>query len=119
MPAADNVAGRTQSLAGCTRNLAGRTRSLAGTNGIPRHDERVYLHVISETSERGEIRPTTVIWPDGRRFEIASSMVLRRFGRWELGTLCVCYEVTITRRSRPNVRRVIWWERGRWFARRR
>lgn len=100
-------------------NAAGHTRSLAGTNGIPRRDKRVYLHVISEASERGEIRPTAVIWPDGRRFEIASSVVLRQFGRWELGTLCVCYEVAITRRSRPNVRRVIWWERGRWFARRR
>ena len=45
-------------------NAAGHTRSLAGTNGIPRRDERVYLHVISEASERGEIRPTAVIWPD-------------------------------------------------------
>ena len=83
-------------------NAAGHTRSLAGTNGIPRRDERVYLHVISEASERGEIRPTAVIWPDGRRFEIASSVVLRQFGRWELGTLCVCYDSQKGEKEKPR-----------------
>lgn len=93
-------------------------RSLAGTNGVPGPSERVYLRVVSETDELGEERPLAVLWPDGRRFEVASSTVSRELGRWELGTRVVCHEVTIRRRSRPDARRVIWWERGRWFARR-
>ena len=92
-------------------------RSLAGTNGVPQMDERLYLRVESETSEEGETRPLAVLWPDGRRFEVSSSAVLRSLGRWELGTLCVCYEVTLRRGRRLDARRIIWWERGRWFTR--
>lgn len=91
-------------------------RSLAGTNGVPTRAERTYLRVVSETDEDGEMRPLAILWPDGRRFEVASSSVLRRMGRWELGTYIVCWEVCLCRGGRAPARRVIWWERGRWFC---
>lgn len=92
-------------------------RTLAGTSGVPVPSERVYLHVVSETDELGAEQPIAVLWPDGRRFDVTSSVVLKELGRWELGTRTVCYEVTIRRNPRLTARRVIWWERGRWFAR--
>ena len=92
-------------------------RSLAGTNGIPLPAERCYLHVVAETDERGEMRPVEVVWSDGRRFPVASAQVVRRFGRWELGTLAIAYRADFKRRNRADAQRVIWWERGRWFTR--
>ena len=91
------------------------TRSLAGTNGVPLPEERTYLRVVSETDEEGEARPLAVLWPDGRRFRVASSAVVRELGRWELGTRLVGWEVTFAGRHREE-RRLLWWERGRWFV---
>ena len=92
-------------------------RSLAGTNGIPLPAERRYLHVVAETDERGEMRPLEVVWRDGRRFRVASARVLRRYGRWELGTLAIAYEASFARRNRADAHRLLWWEHGRWFTR--
>lgn len=92
--------------------------TLAGTNGVPLRSERTYLRVVCETSEEGETRPLEVVWPDGRRFKVVSSSPLRDLGRWERGTKVLAWEVTFRRRNRSETRRIIWWERGRWFARR-
>lgn len=91
--------------------------TLAGTNGVPLRSERTYLRVVSETSEEGETRPIEVVWPDGRRFKVVSSALLRNLGRWERGTRVLAWEVTFRRRNRSETRRIIWWERGRWFTR--
>ena len=92
--------------------------TLAGTNGVPLKNERTYLRVVSETSEEGETRPLEVGGPDGRHFKVVSSAPLRDLGRWERGTKVCAWEVTFQRRNRSETRRVIWWERGIWFARR-
>ena len=91
--------------------------TLAGTNGVPLRSERTYLRVVSETTEEGETRPIEVVWPDGRRFKVVSSALLRDLGRWERGTKVLAWEVTFRRRNRSEARRIIWWERGRWFTR--
>ena len=91
--------------------------TLAGTNGVPLRSERTHLRVVSETSEEGEMRPLEVVWPDGRRFKVVSSALLRNLGRWERGTKVLAWEVTFRRRNRSETRRIIWWERGRWFTR--
>ena len=91
--------------------------TLAGTNGVPLRSERTYLRVVSETTEGGETRPIEVVWPDGRRFKVVSSTLLRDLGRWERGTKVLAWEVTFRRRNRSEARRIIWWERGRWFTR--
>lgn len=93
------------------------SRSLAGTNGIPVEGERTYLRVVCEIDETGGCRPLEVIWADGRRFKVGSATLLRSYGRWNLGNYVAAYEITIKRHSRSNARRVIWWERGRWFTR--
>ncbi len=92
--------------------------TLAGTNGVPLRSERTYLCVVCETSEEGEARPLEVVWPDGRRFKVVSSTLLRDLGRWERGTKVLAWEVTFRRRNHSEARRIIWWERGRWFTRR-
>ena len=89
---------------------------LAGTNGIPREPERAYLRVIADCDEQGGMRPLAVVWPDGRRFEVSSTTTLRTLGRWNYGNLVISYELTFKTRGRREVRRLIWWERGRWFC---
>ena len=91
--------------------------TLAGTNGVPLRSERIYLRVVSEATEEGETRPIEVVWPDGRRFKVVSSTLLRDLGRWERGTKVLAWEVTFRQRNRSEARRIIWWERGRWFTR--
>ena len=95
------------------------SRSLAGTNGVPLPEERMYLRVVAETDEAGETRPLAVLWPDGRRFDVASSACVRNLGRWELGTRLAAWEISFSLKGRREVRRILWWERGRWFVARR
>ena len=90
-------------------------RLLGGTNGIPGYDERAYVRVTSVTEADGHVMPTEIQWADGRRFPIVSSSLVRTVGRWEWGTVVMCWEVELLRRAR----RVLFWERGRWFVPRR
>ncbi len=92
--------------------------SLAGTNGIPLPDQRVYLRVIAETDEEGYMRPTQIVWPDGRRFDVSSTTLVRTLGRWERGTYTLAYELVFKRKNGQEARRNVWWERGRWFCKR-
>ena len=78
--------------------MSGR-RSLAGTNGIPLEAGRTYLRVVSECAE-----------------DAASTTHIRTLGRWEMGNVVEQYEVAFKRPGRREVRRTIWWERGRWFT---
>ena len=94
----------------------GGRHSLAGTNGIPREGERRYLRVVTECAEDGRVRVDQVIWPDGRRFPVASTTHVRTLGRWDMGNLVEEYEISLKRRGRPEARRTVWWERGRWFV---
>ncbi len=91
------------------------THSLAGTSGAPLPANRIYLHVVAQTDEQGETRPLEVIWPDGRRFKVAASLLVRELGRWERGTRLIGWEVTF-KQGRKEIRRTLWWERGRWFV---
>lgn len=95
--------------------MSGR-HSLAGTNGIPLEAGRTYLRVVSECAEDGRVRADEVLWPDGRRFPAASTTHIRTLGRWEMGNVVEQYEVAFKRPGRREVRRTIWWERGRWFT---
>ncbi len=89
--------------------------SLAGTNGVPLPSDRVYLHVVAETDEAGELYPLEVVWPDGRRFKVVASLLIRELGCWKLGTRLIAWEVTF-KHGRRETRRILWWERGRWFV---
>ena len=95
--------------------MSGR-HSLAGTNGIPLETGRTYLRVVSECAEDGRVRVDEVLWPDGRRFPAVSTTHIRTLGRWEMGNVVEQYEVAFKRPGRREVRRTIWWERGRWFT---
>lgn len=90
-------------------------RRLGGTCGVPGYDERVYVRVHSVTEPDGHQRPTQIDWADGRRYPVCSCELKRVLGRWELGTLIMCWEVELVHRAR----RMLYWERGRWFVARR
>lgn len=87
-------------------------RRLGGTSGVPGYDERVYVRVTSVSEPDGHLRPTEIGWADGRRYPVVSSSLMRVIGRWELGTLIMCWEVELLR----HVRRMLYWERGQWFV---
>lgn len=79
--------------------MAYRGKDLAETNGIPGHDERVYVDVeFSKDRRDGQsARPTSIIWPDGRSWRLESARPLVTFGREIFNNLVVRYEVTIGR----------------------
>ncbi len=90
-------------------------RRLGGTNGVPDYDERTYVQVSSVTLADGRVLPLEIAWADGRRFAVVASTLRRTVGRWETGTLIRCWDVELGR----HAHREVFWERGRWFVRRR
>lgn len=91
------------------------SRRLGGTCGVPGYDERVYVRVASVAESDGHMRPTEITWIDDRRFPIMSSQLKSSIGRWEHGSVVLTWEVELVHRAR----RRLYWERGRWFVRRR
>lgn len=96
--------------------MAYRGKDLAGTNGIPAHDERVYVEVAlsGDRLDGHAVRPTSITWPDGRSWRLESARPTATFGREIFGNLVVRYDVTIGRSHRTL------WRDGRgWFVKRR
>ena len=88
-----------------------RRRSLAGTNGIPLEEERVYI--AADTCDPS-LMPMTLYMADGSQRSVRRLISRREYGRDFLGNLCVGLIVDINGRNE-----CIWWEDGRWFARKR
>ena len=93
--------------------MAYRGKDLAGTNGIPLHEERVYVQVtMSDDKGSGRaVMPARLTWPDGRSWRIASASLVASYGRELFGNQVDRYDVTIARK-----RRTLWHDRGGWFV---
>lgn len=85
---------------------------LGGTSGVPGYDARTYVCVRSVTEADGHARPLEITWSDGRRYPIVASTLTRVLGRWEYGTVIMCWDIEL----RLRARRRLFWERGRWFV---
>lgn len=98
--------------------MGGLHHSLAGTNGIPLPSERAYVRVRTDVDEAGNLVIREIIWIMGetRRIPVTTCVERRRVGRADWGNLVRSWDVTI---GRFKQRRVVYWERGRWFVRRR
>ncbi len=90
-------------------------RRLGGTCGVPGYDGRVYVRVHSVTEPDGHTRPTRIDWSDGRSYPVCSYTLKQVVGRWDFGTLIMCWEVELVH----HARRMLYWERGQWFVARR
>lgn len=88
---------------------------LGGTCGIPWERDRVYVEVSAVVDAAGCVRPREIRWGDGRRFPVTSCLSGQSWGRWEAGNLVAVWDVELGRGSW----RRLFWERGRFFVRRR
>lgn len=88
---------------------------LVGRCGIPYDGERVYVQVECTVGPMGDVRPYFIDWAPGRRYEVTSCSEATEWGRWEAGNVVRRWHIEIGR----GVWRELWWERGRFFVRRR
>lgn len=72
---------------------------------------KVYIKVLSETDEEGNIRPISVTWEDGRTYSIDKVIDIRRAYAEKTGGTAIRYTVRITGKQT-----YIFSENGRWFA---
>lgn len=93
-------------------------KSLAGTNGIPTEGRRAYVGVTAEFDADGTVNITEIRWPGPPPLSlpVRACTERRSVGRDVLGTLVRSWDVAVGRRS---ARRVVFWERGRFFVERR
>ena len=93
-----------------------RRKSLAGTNGIPLERDREYAvdFILGDLSNPtvGKGSVGKVVFPNGTVWNVASVLGRREFGRDIFGNLVVHYSLKVGEGSRD-----LWWEGGRWFAR--
>ena len=72
---------------------------------------KVYIKVLSETDEDGNIRPISVTWEDGRSYNIDKVVDVRRAYAEKVGGTAMRYTVKIA-----GQQTYIFSENGRWFA---
>lgn len=93
-----------------------KRRSLAGTNGIPLEEDRVYADDVVLEGLDGPLAGRgfvgRVVLSGGETWNVRSILSRREFGRKIFGNLVVHYSLKVGGGSRD-----LWWEGGRWFAR--
>ena len=72
---------------------------------------KVYVEVIARFDAEGNIKPLTVIWEDGRVFEIDKVLDIRRAASLKAGGIGVRYTCRI--RGRETF---LWYEEPRWYV---
>lgn len=72
---------------------------------------KVYVEVIARFDAEGNITPLTVIWEDGRVFEIDKVLDIRRAASLKAGGIGVRYTCRI--RGRETF---LWYEEPRWYV---
>ena len=72
---------------------------------------KVYIKVLSETDEEGNIRPISITWEDGRGYNIDKVIDIRRAYAKKTGGTAIRYTVRISGKQT-----YIFNENGRWFA---
>lgn len=72
---------------------------------------RVYVKVVVECSPEGAVKPLTVEWEDGRRFEVDRLLDVRRAASTKAGGQGMRYTVRILGRET-----YLFEDEGRWFV---
>ena len=72
---------------------------------------KVYVRVLSETDEEGNIRPLQIRWEDGRSYDIDKVTDVRRSYADKVGGTAIRYTVKISGRET-----YIFKENGKWFV---
>ena len=72
---------------------------------------RINLDVLVEHKANGKVLPRTILWPDGRRFEIDKILDIREAPALKTGGIGTRYLCTICGRQRA-----IFEVRGLWFV---
>lgn len=72
---------------------------------------KVYVRVNADFTEDGELRPRTITWTDGRRFEIMRVLFKVRAASTKVGGCGIRYTVVIEGKERFLFR-----EEDRWFV---
>lgn len=72
---------------------------------------RINLDVLVEHKANGKVVPRTILWPDGRRFEIDKILDIREAPALKTGGIGTRYLCTICGRQRA-----IFEVRGLWFV---
>ena len=72
---------------------------------------RVYVKVIAEFDEAGEIRPISIIWEEGRRFEVDRVLDVRRAASTKVGGQGMRYTCRIMGKET-----YLFNDDGRWFV---
>ena len=72
---------------------------------------RAYVKVVVEVSTEGRVRPLSVEWEDGRRFEVDRLLDVRRAAATKAGGQGMRYTVRILGRET-----YLFEDEGRWFV---
>lgn len=72
---------------------------------------KVYVKVLSETDEEGNIRPVEVTWEDGRTYTVDKVADVRRAYAEKVGGTAIRYTVRIAGKET-----YIFMEDGKWFV---
>jgi hypothetical protein len=72
---------------------------------------KVFVRVLAETDEEGNIRPVSVTWEDGRSYSIDKVIDIRRAYAKKVGGTAVRYTVRIAGKET-----YIFAENGKWFV---
>lgn len=74
---------------------------------------KVYVKVIAEINESGSVHPVSVIWEDGRKFNIDKITDIRRAVVTKVGGTAIRYTVLINGRQT-----YLFCDEGKWFVER-
>ena len=72
---------------------------------------KVYVKVLSETDEEGNIKPISIIWEDGRSFTIDKVTDIRRAYASKVGGTAIRYAVKISGKET-----FLFAQDGKWFV---
>ncbi len=72
---------------------------------------KVFVRVLAETDEEGNIRPVSVTWEDGRSYNIDKVIDIRRAYAKKVGGTAIRYTVRIEGKET-----YIFAENGKWFV---
>jgi len=75
---------------------------------------KVYVSVTATFSPDGKIKPVSIIWEDGRHYEIDETLDVRRSASLKAGCAGIRYTIRIGAKST-----YLFLEDGRWFVERR
>lgn len=74
-------------------------------------NKKVYVKVIASFSQDGEVRPMSIIWEDGRRFDIDKVTQIRRAYATKVGGTGIRYTVSVRGKTT-----FLFEDEGRWFV---